>query len=81
MHQTILFAKKMNSKIVQKLNDTKENSDAKLSLFDKIKLVNQKNPTCAAIRNAIENRKTFFNEMILKRFEIIKNTLFFKKKL
>jgi hypothetical protein len=71
----------MNSKIVQKLNDTKENSDATLSLFDKIKLINQKNSTCPAIRNAIENRKTFFNEMMLKRFEIIENILFFKKKL
>jgi hypothetical protein len=71
----------MNSKIVQKLNDTKENSDAELSLFDRIKLVNQENSTCATIRNAIENRKTFFNEMLLKRFEIIENTLFFKTKL
>jgi hypothetical protein len=81
MHQTILFAKKMNSKIVQKLNDTKKNSDAKLSLFDRIKLINQEDSTCATIRNAIENRKTFFNEMLLKRFDIIENTLFFKKKL
>jgi hypothetical protein len=71
----------MNSKIVQKLNDTKENSDAKLSLFDKVKLINQKNSTCAAIRDAIQNRKKFFDEMLLKKFEMIENTLFFNKKL
>jgi hypothetical protein len=81
MHQTVLSAKKMNSKIVQQLNDTKKNSNAKLFLFDKIKLINQKNSTCITIRDATENRKTFFNEMLLKRFEIIENILFFKKKL
>jgi 6-pyruvoyl-tetrahydropterin synthase len=81
MHQTILSAKKMNSKIVQKLNDTKENLNAELSLFDRIKLINQKNLTCVAIRKTIQNRKKFFDEMLLKKFEIIENTLFFNKKL
>jgi hypothetical protein len=81
MHQTILFTKNIISKIVKKLNDTKKNSDAKLFLFDKVKLINQKNSTCAAIWDAIENRKKNFNKMLLKKFEIIENTLFFKKKL
>ncbi len=65
----------MNSKIVQELNDTKENSDAELSLFDKIKLINQKNSTCVTIRDAIQNRKKFFDQMLLKNFDIIEKTL------
>jgi 6-pyruvoyl-tetrahydropterin synthase len=83
MHQTILSTEKIDSRIVRKLNDTKENSDlnSKLFLFDKIKTTNQENATCIAIRNAIQSRKKFFDEMLLKKFEVIENTLFFKKKL
>ncbi len=79
MHQTILSAEKIDSQIVQKLNDTEE--DLELSLFDRVKTVNQKNSTCLAIRDAIQNRKKSFDEMLLKKFEMIENTLFFKKKL
>jgi hypothetical protein len=65
------------------LNDTKEDTDlnAKLSLFDRIKTANQKNITCITIRDAIQNKKKFFDEMLLKKFEVIENILFFKKKL
>jgi hypothetical protein len=81
MHQTILSAKKIDSRIVQKLNDTKENSMINLFLFDKVKTVNQKNTTCVIIRDAIRNRKKSFDEMLLKKFESTKDTFFFKKKL
>ncbi len=37
MHQTILSAEKIDSRIVQKLNDTKENSTINLFLFDRVK--------------------------------------------
>jgi hypothetical protein len=81
MHQTVLSTEKIDSRIVQKLNDTKKNLNSKLSLFDKIKSANQKNETCTIIRNAIRNRKKSFDEMLLKKFEMIENILFFKKKL
>ncbi len=79
MHQTILSTEKIDSRIVQKLNNTKE--DSKLSLFDQVKSVNQKDSTCATIRNAVQNKKKFFDKMLLKKFESIENTFFFKKKL
>ncbi len=79
MHQTILTSEKVDSRIMQKLNDTEE--DFELSLFDKIKLANQKNSICVAIRDAVRNKKKSFDEMLLKKFESVENTLFFKKKL
>jgi hypothetical protein len=79
MHQIVLSLNKMNSRVVQKLNDTEE--DTKLSLFDRVKSFNQKDFTCTIIQDAIQNRKKFFDEMLLKKFEMIENTLFFKKKL
>jgi hypothetical protein len=79
MHQTVLTSKKVDSRIMQKLNDTEE--DFELSLFDKIKLANQKNSICVAIRDVIRNKKKYFDEMLLKKFESIENTLFFKRKL
>jgi hypothetical protein len=38
MYQTVLSAEKVDSQIVQKLNDTEE--DLELSLFDRVKTVN-----------------------------------------
>jgi hypothetical protein len=70
----------MNSQIMQELNDTKE-TISELSLFDRVKTANQKNSTCIAIRDAIRNKKKSFDEMLLKKFESIEDTLFFKKKL
>jgi hypothetical protein len=81
MHQTVLSTEKVDSRIVQKLNDTEKNLTSKLSLFDRVKSANQKNEICTVIRNAIRDRKKSFDEMLLKKFEMIKNTLFFKKKL
>ncbi len=81
MHQTILSAEKIDSRIVQELNDTKEDSTTDLFLFDRVKTVNQKDTTCIAIRDAIRVKKKFFDEMLLKKFESIENILFFKKKL
>jgi hypothetical protein len=51
MHQTVISAEKVDSQIVQKLNDTKK--DLKLFLFDRVKTVNQKDLTCITIRDAI----------------------------
>ncbi len=79
MHQTVLSVEKVDSRIVQELNDTEEHSE--LFLFDRVKTINQKNSKCTEIRAAIQNKKKFFDEMLLKKFEIIENTLFFKKKL
>jgi hypothetical protein len=79
MHQTILTSEKVDSHILQELNDTKE--DSKLSLFDRVKTANQEDRNCIIIRNAIRDRKKSFDKMLLKKFEIIENTLFFKKKL
>jgi hypothetical protein len=81
MHQTVLSTEKVDSRIVQKLNDTEKNLNSKLFLFDRVKSANQKNEICTTIRNAIRNRKKSFDEMLLKKFEMIENTLFFKKKL
>jgi hypothetical protein len=60
---------------------TEEEVDSELSLFDKIKLINQNDSTCTTIRNAIRKRKKFFEKMLLKKFELIENILVFKKKL
>jgi hypothetical protein len=78
MHQIVLSSEKVDSRILQKLNDIEE-ENSKLSLFDKVKLANQKDSTCITIRNAIRDRKKSFDEMLLKKFEMIENILFFKK--
>jgi hypothetical protein len=80
MHQIVLSSEKVDQRILQKLNDIEE-ENLELSLFDKVKLANQKNSTCIAIRDAIRNKKKSFDEMLLKKFESIENILFFKKKL
>jgi hypothetical protein len=79
MHQTILSAKKVDSRIVQELNDTKENS--KLILFDRVKTANQEDRTCIEIKKVLQENKKSYDEMLLKRFKSIENILFFKKKL
>jgi hypothetical protein len=76
----LLSSEKADSRILQKLNDIEE-ENSELSLFDKVKLANQKDSTCVAIRDAIRNKKRSFNVILLKKFESIENTLFFKKKL
>jgi hypothetical protein len=86
MHQTILSTKKVDSRIVQKINDTKKNhieknSSVELSLFDRIKTVNQKNRTCIEIREVLQKNKKSYDEMLLKKFKSIENILFFKEKL
>jgi hypothetical protein len=76
MHQTVLWTKKVDSRIVQELNDTK-----KLSLFDWVKIINQKNRTCIKIKKVLQKNKKSYDEMFFKKFKLIENTLFFKKKL
>jgi hypothetical protein len=76
MHQTILSTKKIDSRIIQKLNDTK-----KFFLFDRVKTANQKNRTCDEIRKALQENKKSYDEMLLKRFKSTKDILFFKEKL
>jgi hypothetical protein len=79
MHQIVLSLNKIDFRVVQELNDTEK--DTKLSLFDRVKTANQENRNCIIIRDAIRDRQKSFDEMLLKKFEIIENTLFFKKKL
>jgi hypothetical protein len=79
MHQTILSAERIDSRIIQELNDTLK--DTKLSLFDKIKSVNQQDRTGIEIRKALPENKKSYDEILLKRFKSIENILFFKEKL
>jgi hypothetical protein len=76
MRQTVLSVEKIDSRIVQELNDTKE-----LFLFDRVKTVNQENHTCIEIRKVLQKNKKSYDDMLLKKFKSIENTLFFKKKL
>jgi hypothetical protein len=76
MHQTVLSTKKIDSRIIQKLNDTK-----KLSLFDRVKTANQKDRTCDEIKKVLQENKKSYDEMLLKRFKSTEDTLFFKEKL
>jgi hypothetical protein len=80
MHQTILSAKKVDSRIVQEINDTEENSNSKLFLFDRVETVNQEDHKCTEIRKILRKNKKSYDEMLLKKFKSIENILFFKKK-
>ncbi len=81
MHQTVLSRKKVDSRIIQELNDTKKNLSSELSLFDRVKLANQKDLTCTEIRKALQENKKSYDEMLLKRVKSVENILFLKKKL
>jgi hypothetical protein len=86
MHQIVLSTKKIDSQIVQQLNDTKEvftkkNSNSKLSLFDRVKTTNQEDRTCTETRKVLQENKKSYDEILLKKLKLIKNILFFKKKL
>jgi hypothetical protein len=70
MHQIVLSLNKIDSRVVQELNDTEK--DTKLSLFDKIKTANQENRNCIIIRNAIWDRKKSFDEMLQKNSKLSK---------
>jgi hypothetical protein len=76
IHQTILSIDKVDSRIVQEMNDTEE----ELSLFDRVKTVNQNDRKCNEIRKVLQERKKSY-EMILIRIKSFENTLFFQKKL
>jgi hypothetical protein len=79
MHQIVLSLNKIDSRVVQELNDTEE--DTRLFLFDRVKTVNQKNRTCIEIRKVLQENKKSHDEMLLKKFKSIENILFFKEKL
>jgi hypothetical protein len=79
MHQIVLSLNKIDSRVVQELNDTEE--DTKLSLFDRVKTANQKDRTCIEIRKVLQENKKSHDEILLKKFKSIENTLFFKEKL
>ncbi len=80
MHQTLLTSKKMNSKILKKINDT-EKDISELQLFDRIKTINQTNAECTIIRNALKRNEKNWNEMLFKHYKNVKNTLFYRDKL
>jgi hypothetical protein len=79
MHQIVLSLSKIDSRVVQELNDTEK--DTKLSLFDRVKTANQEDRTCTEIRKVLQENKKSYDEMLLKKFKSIENTLFFKEKL
>jgi hypothetical protein len=79
MHQIVLSLNKINSRVVQELNDTEENT--KLFLFDRVKTTNQKDCTCIEIRKVLQENKKSYDEMLLKKFKSIENILFCKEKL
>ncbi len=72
MHQTVLSAEKVDSRITQEVNDTEEN-DSKLSLFDRVKTVNQEDATCIEIPKVLLQNKKFHDEMLLKKFKSIED--------
>jgi hypothetical protein len=80
MHQTLLTSEKMNSQILEKINDTEENN-SELQLFDRIKTTNQTNTKCTVIKNALERNEKNWNEMLFKHFKNVKNILFYQDKL
>jgi hypothetical protein len=80
MYQIILSSKKVNARILQKINNI-ETDDTNLQLFDQIKNVNQTNANCTKIRNALERNKKDWNKMLLKNFKNVKNILFYSDKL
>jgi hypothetical protein len=79
MHQIVLSLNKINSRVVQELNDTEKNT--KLFLFDRVKTINQEDRTCIEIRKVLQENKKSYDEMLLKKFKSIENTLFFEEKL
>jgi hypothetical protein len=81
MHQAILSAEQIDSRIVQKINDTEENSNSELFLFDRVKTANQKDRKCTEIKKVLRENKKSYNEILLKKFKSIEDILFFKKKL
>ncbi len=56
-------------------------TNSKLSLFDRVKTINQKNHKCIEIRKILEKNKKSYDEMLLKKFKSIEDILFFKEKL
>ncbi len=80
MHQILLTSEKMNSQILKEINDTEEDN-SELQLFDRIKTTNQTNAECTIIRDALERNEKNWNEMLLKHFKNVKNTLFYRDKL
>ncbi len=78
MYQIILSSKKLNSRMLQEINDIESNE---LQLFDRIKNVNQTNANCIEIRDALKRNQKNWNEMLLKNFKNVKNTLFYNDKL
>jgi hypothetical protein len=79
IHQIVLSQNKIDSRVVQELNDTEENT--KLFLFDRVKIINQEDRTCTEIRKVLQENKKSYDEMLLKKFKSIENILFFKEKL
>jgi hypothetical protein len=50
-------------------------------LFDRIKTTNQTDAECTVIRDALERNEKNWNEMLLKHFKNVKNTLSYRDKL
>jgi hypothetical protein len=50
-------------------------------LFDRIKTINQTDAECTIIKNVLKRNEKNWNEMLLKHFKNVKNTLFYRDKL
>jgi hypothetical protein len=74
IYQIVLFSEKVNARIFQEINDIESE---KLKLFDRIKNVNQTNANWTKIKDALKRNKKYYNEMLLKNFKNVKNTLFY----
>jgi hypothetical protein len=69
----------LSSEKIERINDIKK--DEELCLFDNVKRANQTNDRCKRIREVIIQNKKNFDEMLLKKFKIKENILFFRDKL
>ncbi len=72
-----MSAEKVDSRLVQEINDTKENSNSKLSLFDWVKTINQEDHKYIEIKKILRKNKKSYDKMLLKKFKLIENILFF----
>lgn len=53
----------------------------KFHLFDKVKISNQEDETCRKIKEAVRRKERSFEGMLLKKFTVVENVLFFRNKL
>jgi hypothetical protein len=79
MHQTLLSAARLNDKLKKSLiNELKK---VESQLFKKVMKLNQKNVFYIDMKKVIKNKRHSHKQWSLKKFEIVEDTLLFRKKL